>query len=301
MKKYLVFSFFLLACTSVTGQTSALEARAAYLLAEESYGKGDMHSTLQYLNDAVAKLGAPNAKILYLKVMSLKELTNKDTRYGSKLDAAVADFEKAPDIADFNEEKSLEVIKIKMERNKEKNRGATMQKGFEDLQKEFNCYIGMGIDSVIDLNKEAFKDYFKENGEYFIMRDYKSGRKTITKKERVAASSYSLVTDANNQAKKTIVWKDNRLTAFSYFYYNHKFGEETPDFSLSRREFAPILEKFNALFGYLPEPVLTSTSGVTTTQYIWRLAGLSAYLTIVHQSATGLGSTSYCAIGLSKI
>lgn len=298
MRRYLLLLVAFLFSISLYAQTNLLEAKAAYLLAEESYGKGDMRTTLQYLDDAISKLGSSNAKILYLKIVSLKELSARDTAFASKLDLAVSEFEKTPDISSFNEEKALEVMKIKLERNKERNRGVTMKKGFDDLQKELNCYIGMGMDSVIDLHKEGFKDYFKENGAYFIMRNHQSGRKSITTKEKVTDSGYAVVTDANNLTKKFILWKRGALNGFSYFYYYYPFGKETADFSLSRREQAVILEKFNALFGYLPEPIQTGSSGVTITQYSWRLADRSVNLSIMHQSSASLGSTSHCSVTL---
>jgi len=118
MYKYLLLLllFFSLRASS---QTNANEAKAAYLLAEESYGKGDMKSTLEYLDDASVKLGSANAKILYLKIMAERELANKDTAYISKLASSINNFEKAPDSKDFNEEKTLEVMKIKLQLNKD--------------------------------------------------------------------------------------------------------------------------------------------------------------------------------------
>lgn len=112
-----VILFFKVA--SGIAQTNATEAKAAYLLAEESYGKGDMKSTLEYLEDASVKLGSANAKILYLKIIAERELANKDTAYISKLASSINNFEKAPDSKDFNEDKTLEVVKIKLQLNKE--------------------------------------------------------------------------------------------------------------------------------------------------------------------------------------
>src|SRR6187402_2972017 len=98
IKKYFFIIVLLIAAETVTAQTNPLEAKAAYLLAEESYDKGDMRAALQYLDDAISKLGKANAKTLYLKIIVLKEMNTKnpaDTSAGSKLDLAIADFEKA--------------------------------------------------------------------------------------------------------------------------------------------------------------------------------------------------------------
>src|SRR3569623_972368 len=103
MLKYLLF---LLCCIffNVTSfaQTNQEEAKAAYLLAEESYAKGDMKSTVQYLDEAGNKLGSVNAKILYLKIMAKRELANRDQSYFAKLDSTIALFQKLPEASTFN-------------------------------------------------------------------------------------------------------------------------------------------------------------------------------------------------------
>ena len=111
----LLLCFLLFFPSLLLGQTNQLEAKAAYMLAEEAFAASNYPATLNYLETAVTKLGGANSKILYLKIMAQQELSKTDKRYLAKLDSTIADFEKAPDVANFNEEKVLEVIKLKMQ------------------------------------------------------------------------------------------------------------------------------------------------------------------------------------------
>jgi len=96
-------------------QTNATEAKAAYLLAEENYGKGDYKAALRLLNNAKKSMGMANSKMLYLEVQIESELLKSDKSHYAALMKTIADFQSAPDIKDFNEEKVLEVVKIKMQ------------------------------------------------------------------------------------------------------------------------------------------------------------------------------------------
>lgn len=100
-------------------QDAQAEAKAAYLLAEESFGKGDYKTTLEFLKQAREALGAPNCKMLYLEIMTTRELYAKDSTLNSRLMALITEFEKSPDYATFNEEKSLEITKLKLLAKKE--------------------------------------------------------------------------------------------------------------------------------------------------------------------------------------
>lgn len=114
MKIYILFGLLLLHFTQLTAQTNANEAKAAYLLAEESYGKGDYKTTLEFLRQAREALGGTNCKVLYLQIMATRELYAMDTSLNSKLHPLIVAFEKSADYADFNEEKSLEITKLKL-------------------------------------------------------------------------------------------------------------------------------------------------------------------------------------------
>lgn len=103
---------------SLHAQTAAAEARAAYLLAEEAFTANDWKGALSYLEDCKKKIGTPNCKILYLQIMSEMELAKADSSYQTAVLRSIADFEKAPDVKNFNEDKVLEVMKTKIRLNK---------------------------------------------------------------------------------------------------------------------------------------------------------------------------------------
>jgi hypothetical protein len=125
MYKILLFlSLFLIVSISAKSQTNANEAKAAFLLAEESYGKAEYKEALNYLDQAKKSFGAANSKMLYLQIQIQLELLKTDKSYHDKLITTIADFESAPDYKDFNEEKTLEVTKAKLKLKNDQQRDA---------------------------------------------------------------------------------------------------------------------------------------------------------------------------------
>lgn len=115
MYKSLLFSFlFLIISGSAKSQINANEAKAAYLLAEESYVKSDYPATLKFLENAKKSLGGVNSKILYLQIQAEAEMAKADPKLTSNVLQTIAAFETASDIKTFNEEKVLEVLKMKL-------------------------------------------------------------------------------------------------------------------------------------------------------------------------------------------
>ena len=100
--------------TSAFSQTNQTEAKAAYLLAEESYGKRDYKTALDFLKQVKISMGTSNCKILYLEIIATRELYAKDSSNAEKLLPMITEFEKSSDYADFNEEKTLEIVKLKL-------------------------------------------------------------------------------------------------------------------------------------------------------------------------------------------
>lgn len=115
MKKYILLSvLFASVSLAAIAQDNAMEAKAAYLLAEESFEAGKYADCISYLDEAAKKLGTANSKILYLKIMSLQQLAEKDEKLLPELQKAIDAFQKADDIGAFNEEKQMEVAKLKL-------------------------------------------------------------------------------------------------------------------------------------------------------------------------------------------
>jgi hypothetical protein len=100
--------------TASFAQTNAMEARAAFMLAEESFGKKDYRATLDYLQQAKTALGGANCRLLYLQIIATKELHAKNPNLADLLLPLITEFEQAPDLKDFNEDKALEVAKLKL-------------------------------------------------------------------------------------------------------------------------------------------------------------------------------------------
>lgn len=159
MKTFLLFISFSLIIISTSAQSASAEAKAAYLLAEEEFSAGKYASCISYLDQAAAKFGGPNAKILYLKIMALEVLAEDDDASLEALKKTIAAFSKAPDYDSFNEEKQLEVMKLKLRLEKEGASG----KPIDPL--EASAYTKMGITGwkvgvKVEAMQEAHPDFF---------------------------------------------------------------------------------------------------------------------------------------------
>lgn len=113
MKKIILFLIACFTITSIMAQDNSVEAKAAYLLAEEEFNAAKYVQAIKYLDEAASKLGKANAKILYLKILCEAELAKADTTYYTKALQTIQYFQTAPDINDYNEEKILEITKLK--------------------------------------------------------------------------------------------------------------------------------------------------------------------------------------------
>jgi hypothetical protein len=114
MIKYFAFSLMLFFGTSAFSQSNQTEAKAAYLLAEESYGKGDYKTALRYLELTKKSLGSSNSKMLYLWIQTEIEISKTEPGNNEKILSLIDEFEKLSDVDSFNEEKVLEITKIKL-------------------------------------------------------------------------------------------------------------------------------------------------------------------------------------------
>lgn len=108
----------------IYAQTTNSEVKAAYLLAEEAFASNDYKNALEYLEQCKAKMGRPNSKVLYLQILTEMELAKNEPAYYDKALSSIGAFEKAPDIEKFNEEKTLEVMKLKIRAKELKSNAA---------------------------------------------------------------------------------------------------------------------------------------------------------------------------------
>ena len=115
MKTILLVLNILLTYQLTFGQTAAQsEAKAAYLLAEEAFAANDWKGTIDYLQQCKKLMRTANSKILYLQVMTTAEMAKVNPAYYDSVQSSIAAFEKAPDVSKFNEDKVLEVMKLKL-------------------------------------------------------------------------------------------------------------------------------------------------------------------------------------------
>jgi hypothetical protein len=158
-KAFIFFFLFTAPAFATRAQSSAAEAKAAYLLAEEEFGAGKYAAAIAYLDQATTKLGNANAKVLYLKIMALRELAKEDEENFEPLKKAIVAFEKAPDFNSFNEEKQLEVMKLKLKLSKDGSLGRSVN------PLEASVYSRLGISGwqvgvKLEEMKAAHPDYF---------------------------------------------------------------------------------------------------------------------------------------------
>jgi len=287
MRYYILFLSFALNGVCAFGQNNANEAKAAYLLAEESYSKGDMKSAIEFLGDASAKLGGANSKILYLKIMAQRELANKDTSYLSKLASSISIFEKAPDAKDFSEEKSLEIMKIKLQLNKElaqKNKAEQNKTVIEEGLKAFalehpDWPLGATLDELKAKHPDVFAPVKKQPGY------------VITPGELGTAYTFIKGTSYNTTPVTTNIYiKDGRLVGYTQRLFlianddgTHAKGKEVLKASL---------ERLTTLTNIQPVTTPANITNGESTTYSWK-AGEN-FLTITNYfslfSGAGLSS-----------
>ena len=286
--------FWAAPATRLAAQANALELKAAYQLAEENYQKGELQTALQFIDEVVSKPENAGARILYLKIAILKKMSDKaprDTSIGARLDAAILAFEKAPDHATFDEERSMDVIKLKLRRKQQASLTDRLAGYLEAYQQKIGWIVGMRADSLEMLRKDLFvsqpdKYYFKrlkigENDFVYYYRDEKE-------------------TDISD----FILIKNGVVTSHSHYYYYNL--TETTGFDKSKQAQAAVLQEVKNLFGYLPDPVVTtgnydkSIGGTyTLSNYAWQSEGLHAGLVISHSSLNS-GNNSVCMLTLSR-
>lgn len=144
MKKTIYMLLLFVLSNQIYAQNKQNEAIAAYQLAEENFEKGNYQSALDYLESAKMNFGKANSKMLYLQVYIENELYKKEQLPYETILKTIASFEKAPDIKTFNNDKKLEISKLKLTlANIEKER-AKIQKENEEKEKKFDDYAYEG-------------------------------------------------------------------------------------------------------------------------------------------------------------
>nr|WP_294792715.1 hypothetical protein [uncultured Mucilaginibacter sp.] len=257
MKKCYLFWLLLLALSFKTYAQADLEAKAAYLLAEEKYGKGDMKATLEYLDEAAGKLGSANAKILYLKIMAQRELANKDQRYLTKLDSTIALFQNSPDAKAFNEEKALEIMKIKLELKKELARIPSAKDAAAMAAAGIKLYESEHPDWPLGAPTKTIKNQHSDLFRTFTVINNDQGAHYVNINATQGTSVFS--------------FRNDRLFRYQEKYFDYK--DDDLEHTKGKATFASVLENFRKKFGYLPIPEIVDqpqNGKLHTESYIWK-------------------------------
>jgi tetratricopeptide (TPR) repeat protein len=287
MKKLFLFLFMILLIATSHGQTSPAEAKAAYLLAEEEFGAGKYTTAIAYLDQAVTKLGNANAKILYLKIMALAELSRQDEENIEPLKKAIAAFEKTPDFGAFNEDKQLEVMKLKLKLLSDGSLGKSISPLEESVYSKLGI-SGWQVGAKLEEMKAAHPDYFS--------------RATRTPMGDTA-EWYSLVSEQNFAVfvKQGIVATISKALS----------ANETDDASFSRG-YAQFNELKNYFGGSPEEKVTNKTYTSTPAKYggfkwvtknlTWKNKNVQAFVTFMTNETTAYKQaasyTSYITVGV---
>ncbi|SJZ98326.1 hypothetical protein [Sediminibacterium ginsengisoli] len=205
MRKLIMICLFFITGYTLNAQTNAIEAKAAYLLAEESYGKGDYKKTLEFLSQVREALGNTNCKILYLQIMATRELHAKDSANNDIL-PLILQFEKSPDYPNFNEEKALEISKLKLLVKSE-------QKAITDKQAELTLAREKRRDSLAKARTQAHKDAFIN---------------TVTLKGQFNITLDEL--DKANPKWKVKKWVADKVSPTVELYHNTAYSFDTAEF-----------------------------------------------------------------------
>lgn len=151
-------------------QINETEARAAFLLAENFYAKGEMSNALQFIEQAKTNLGGGNCKIYYLEILIRNELYKSNKRQYEELQKVITAFQTSKDFNTFNKEKILEILQLKMlismENEKQKISDSIQKKTDNFLDENFKRYriegwpINISFDQlkVLKKNHPFFKN-----------------------------------------------------------------------------------------------------------------------------------------------
>lgn len=124
MKQFLQLIYILiLLCIATTthAQNKEIEAIATFEMAEEQFNVKNYIQALEYVNKTKTTLGKSNAKILFLGIQILNELSKTDAQYLEDALNAILVFEKMADAEQFSEEKRIVIAKVKLDLDKRKN------------------------------------------------------------------------------------------------------------------------------------------------------------------------------------
>jgi len=241
----LIFSF-----TTLSAQSNQTEAKAAYLLAEESYGKGDYKTALRYLELTKKSLGSSNSKMLYLWIQTELEIGKTEPGNNEKILALIDEFENLSDVNSFSEEKVLEITKIKLtlktqlsdaneKAQKEAKEKLLIEGVINAYEKDLDYPLGASLAELKVKHPDFAEDYKKR----YVKRKEVGGKGIFPYKKMLLTFYHDVLIE---------IVEDKYL-----FYYSGPGS-----FVKGKAENKIILDDFISKYGNLPKPSIYSTSNI---------------------------------------
>lgn len=266
MRLCIVLSFLLLSSLPALAQINETEAKASYMLAEENYGKGNYPVALTFLKNAKTSLGGANCKILYLQIQIESELAKTRKNYRDSLLNTIAAFQAAPDVKDFNEDKVLEVVKMKLElaqKLTEEKALLAEQKAAEEAKnektfKDWRFTAGLNLGLTVKEAEKMYPAFFRRT-KTEPSQDY-PGLEMITSRPVDAAN---VITTAS------IFIRNDKIVGNRISIEYVEGGSKKNSYETFRKSMLDERDRNNKLFGF--EPVaLPSADGLG---FVWKKKG----------------------------
>lgn len=282
MKNLLFVCLMLIFMQPLYSQVNETEAKAAYMLAEENYGKANYPAALSFLKNAKAKLGGANCKILYLQIQIESELAKTQRNYQDSLLKTITAFQTSPDIKEFNEDKVLEVVKMKMEmeqkgiEEKELNERKATDSAFkEKFFREFSLTTDWEFGQTLEEAEKKHANFFRRTSSE--KSGLFPGLKLISSKDVADVSVYV------NDNKKIIGFR----TKIEYPRLISKYQDYASGKDLKMK----MVDAYTQLFGFSPVAGYVTPDGL---QYIWKKNKKSVILSwMVYKNGNGFYGNDY--------
>lgn len=266
MRLSVVLFFLLLSSMPVLAQMNETEAKASYMLAEENYGKGNYPVALSFLKNAKASLGGANCKILYLQIQIESELAKTKKNYRDSLLKTITAFQTSPDIKDFNEDKVLEVVKMKLEIAQKAAEEAALlaeQKLAEEAKsektfKDWRFTAGLNVGLTVKEAEKMYPAFFRRT-KTEISQDY-PGLEMITSKP---------VSGTNYTTTASIFIKNNKIVGNRLLLEYEEGDSKKNNYETFKKSMLDERDRNNKLFGF--EAIsLPSVEGLG---FVWKKKG----------------------------
>ncbi|MFP9098574.1 hypothetical protein ACLI09_05915 [Flavobacterium sp. RHBU_24] len=243
-------TFLLLFISASAFAQNDMKARIEYEDAETSFAAGDFPTTLSHLEEATKLLNGGNTKIMYLQILTERELAKKDTVYFSKVKKTIEDFEKLPGYPSFSDDKKAEVYRIYKKLNDDKAAAISgmADKKISDENFKKYSYLNWPFDITIDELKKLAgnKGFFRKT--------------KVVDKEKKDFYGYKLYQLSNwdlstmtHKGLQGVLYDDNNMVKGYYIVKEQGYYEGHISAEQFKSIVEPTLTELTGLFGFNPE------------------------------------------------